>query len=113
MIRQRALVLVTFPFSDQTEQKVRPALVVSCEEYNSRGKDVIVCAVTSQRKRWPYLVEINPSDLESGTLYESSFAKVDSLLRLDKAFVLKEIGRINVKTFSKVHRLLARILRQD
>ncbi|MCD6333754.1 MAG: type II toxin-antitoxin system PemK/MazF family toxin [Candidatus Latescibacteria bacterium] len=113
MIKQRSLLLVPFPFSDRMKQKVRPALVVSCEEYNARAKDVIVCAVTSQRKRWPYLVEIQPSDLESGTLYEVSFAKVDSLLRLDKSRILKEIGRIDVAAFSQVHRLIARILKRD
>jgi len=105
--------VVPFPFSDRMDQKIRPALVVSCEEYNARGNDVVVCAVISQRKRWPYLVEIQPSDLESGILYEISFAKADSLLRLDKALILKEIGRIDVAAFSKVHRLIARILKRD
>ena len=42
------VVLVPFPFTDQTEAKKRPAIVVSSQEYNDRLPDLILMAVTSQ-----------------------------------------------------------------
>ncbi|MHB8744753.1 MAG: type II toxin-antitoxin system PemK/MazF family toxin [Sulfuricaulis sp.] len=42
------VVLVPFPFTDQSAAKKRPAIVVSSQTYNSERPDVIIMAVTSQ-----------------------------------------------------------------
>ena len=42
------VVLVPFPFTDQTASKKRPAVVVSADAYHQQRRDVIVMAVTSQ-----------------------------------------------------------------
>jgi mRNA interferase MazF len=44
------IVLVPFPFTDQSTSKRRPAVVVSSELYSARHTDVILMAVTSQLK---------------------------------------------------------------
>lgn len=43
-----AIVLVPFPFTDQSASKKRPAVVVSDRAYNADKPDVVVMAVTSQ-----------------------------------------------------------------
>lgn len=42
------IVLVPFPFTDQTAAKKRPAAVVSSAAYNRNRPDIILIAVTSQ-----------------------------------------------------------------
>lgn len=42
------VVLVPFPFTDQSTSKKRPAVVVSSAAYNAERPDVIIIAVTSQ-----------------------------------------------------------------
>ena len=42
------IVLVPFPFTDQTAIKKRPAVVISSEDYNRHRPDIILMAVTSQ-----------------------------------------------------------------
>ena len=42
------IVLVPFPFTDQTASKRRPAVVVSSEAYHRERPDLILLAVTSQ-----------------------------------------------------------------
>ena len=42
------VVLVPFPFIDQTASKKRRAVVVSADAYHQRRPDLIVIAVTSQ-----------------------------------------------------------------
>ena len=42
------VVLVPFPFTDQTAAKKRPAVVVSSELYNRARPDIILMAITSQ-----------------------------------------------------------------
>jgi mRNA interferase MazF len=43
-----AILLVPFPFTDQSASKRRPAVVVSNSAYNRARSDVVVMAVTSQ-----------------------------------------------------------------
>jgi len=42
------VILVPFPFTDQSQSKQRPAVVVSNLRYHAERPDVIVMAVTSQ-----------------------------------------------------------------
>ena len=42
------IVLVPFPFTDQSSIKKRPAVVVSSSAYNRDRPDIIILAVTSQ-----------------------------------------------------------------
>ena len=42
------VVLVPFPFTNQTASKRRPAVIVSCRAYNEAKLDVVVMAITSQ-----------------------------------------------------------------
>lgn len=42
------VVLVPFPFTDQSGIKKRPAVGVSSSGYNTHGRDLIIMAITSQ-----------------------------------------------------------------
>lgn len=45
------VVLVPFPFSDQTTIKKRPAVIISSSAYNEISSDIIIMAVTSQTEK--------------------------------------------------------------
>ena len=42
------VLLVPFPFTDQSATKKRPAVVISSEPYNTERPDLIIMAITSQ-----------------------------------------------------------------
>ena len=42
------IVLVPFPFTDQSTVKKRPAVIVSSNAYNRQRPDIVIMAVTSQ-----------------------------------------------------------------
>ena len=44
------VVLVPFPFTDLTDLRVRPAVVVSSEAFNEENDDVTVAMITSQSR---------------------------------------------------------------
>ena len=69
MIEQRSILLIPFPFSDQSGQKVRPVVVVSNNAYNNSASDLVVCGITSNAKTGTYNVLIDSSDMEQGKLY--------------------------------------------
>ena len=45
--RQGDIVLASFPFTDLTSSKRRPALVLSPDSFNAAGEDLVLAAVTS------------------------------------------------------------------
>ncbi len=52
------IVLVPFPFTNQTTFKKRPAAIVSSPAYNLNKPDIVVMAVTSQLRPSPELGEV-------------------------------------------------------
>ena len=42
------ILLVPFPFTDQTSSKKRPAVIISSNNYNQQKLDLIIMAITSQ-----------------------------------------------------------------
>jgi mRNA interferase MazF len=48
------VLLVPFPFTDQSTIKKRPAIVVSSDRYNQQHIDLILIAVTSQTSSVTY-----------------------------------------------------------
>jgi mRNA interferase MazF len=42
------VVLVPFPFTDQSGAKKRPAVIVSSSSYNASRRDLVIMAITSQ-----------------------------------------------------------------
>lgn len=45
------VVLVDFPYSDQTGSKLRPALVVQADALNQKLDDTILALITSSKRR--------------------------------------------------------------
>lgn len=101
-MKQRSIVLVSFPFSNQLGQKIRPALIISNDEFNHSGEDIIACAISSNIKLNKYSLLIDNTNLEEGILYESSCIKVESIVKLQKSLIIKPIAILDKETFSKV-----------
>lgn len=111
MIEQRDVLLVPFPFSDQSGRKVRPVVVISNDEFNSHSEDVIVSGVTSNVKKERYAISLDNNDLESGRLFTECSIKVENILRLEKGLVIKKIGKVKEKKLNEIHSLLDTILK--
>jgi len=45
------VVLVPFPFSNQTDAKKRPAVIISSDAYNNISSDIVIMAITSQPEK--------------------------------------------------------------
>ncbi len=101
LIQQRNLVLLPFPFSDQSGKKVRPVIILSNSSYNTISQDVIVIAVTSNISL-PNSVLITNDDLVEGFLKTNSCAKVDSVLKIHQSLIIKNIGRISVEKYKRI-----------
>ncbi len=110
MIKQRDFLLVPFPFSDQSGQKVRPVIVISNDQFNASSEDILVVGVTSRISKDHYTILLSQSNFEEGILRESCCIKVENLLKIDKKLVIKTVGRITTATFEELVRILRSII---
>ena len=69
------IVLVPFPFTDQSQAKKRPAVVISSQAYNSERPDLIIMAVTSQIKPTSSIGEVIVQDWQGAGLFKPSAIK--------------------------------------
>ena len=102
MTEQKDLLLVPFPFSDQSGRKVRTVIVISNNEFNSYSDDVIVVGVTSNISKDKYTINLTNNELDEGKLSTICCIKVENLLKLDKELIIKKIGKINKETLKKI-----------
>lgn len=77
------VVLVRMDFSDRSGSKVRPALVVSSDEYNTTSPDVLIASITSNRNTVAHpgdhrIEHWKDANLLKPSLLQSKLATVES-----------------------------------
>ena len=92
------VVVVRFPFTDFTNFKKRPALVVAI----LKGDDVIICQITSKARNDPYAVMIEDDDINDGSLHGVSYARPGRLATVDKGIIEYKIGSLKDNKFNLV-----------
>ena len=102
------VVVVPFPFSDLTQAKRRPALVIKELE----GDDVILCQITSQRVKDKYAIPIDENDFETGTLEQRSNIRPNRIFTADQHIILYRAGQLKSEKVSQVIERIVDILRQ-
>src|SRR3954453_13658754 len=87
------VVLVPFPFTDQTASKQRPAVIVSSDRYNAERPDLVILALTS-RIREPLGIGEAPVEAwrEAGLLGPSVMKPV--IATLEQSLVRARLGRL-------------------
>jgi mRNA-degrading endonuclease toxin of MazEF toxin-antitoxin module len=88
------VVLVPFPFTDQTGLKKRPAIVVSSAAYQKQRRDLIIMAVSSQIRSAPVFGEFEVVEWKKAGLLVPSVSK-PILTTIEKRLVLKKLGSLH------------------
>ncbi len=112
-IVQGLIVLTPFPFSDQKSAKLRPALVISSNQFNSKSKDIWVTAISSKEGSDAFKIDLNQKDLVTGRLNRSSFVKFTAITTTEKTNIRKIVGQVNIKKIAEVVEKMARILKPN
>jgi mRNA interferase MazF len=88
------VVLVPFPFTDQTAAKKRPAVVVSSAAYNLTRPDIILMAATSQMRSPGYFGDVAIAEWRQAGLIKPSLIKA-IFTTIGKDLVLRKLGRLS------------------
>ena len=102
------VVVVPFPFSDLTQTKRRPALVVA----ELQGDDLILCQITSRLITDQYAILIDNSDFSSGSLRQSSNLRPNRLFTADQQIILYRVGNLKSEKVNEIIVKIVEILQQ-
>lgn len=102
------VVVIPFPFSDLTQSKRRPALVITELE----GDDLILCQITSQAVKDKYAILISDNDFETGGLKQPSNVRPNRIFTADSHIVLYRIGNLKIDKLTEVIEKIVEIIRK-
>lgn len=102
--KQGEVVLVTFPFTDLSGVKQRPALVVSADWFNRANVDCVLVAITSNIPARPKRGELllSASDLSSAGLPKPSIVRAGKIFTLQQTLIRKPLGKLPAATLTNV-----------
>lgn len=103
------LLLVPFPFTDLSSNKLRPVLALTAPD--AQG-DFTACPVTS-RNRWTIARPLLPTDMVSGSLPRPSWVRTDHVVTLHLDLVVKKFGSVTETYRMGVVDDLCRVLRSS
>lgn len=102
------VVVALFPYSDFTQLKQRPALVLVVLP----GEDLILCEITSQRVRNQYAISVSNADFTTGSLREDSNIRSEKITTIDRRLVRYKVGSLKPEKVSEVIRKIIEIIEQ-
>lgn len=88
------VVLVPFPFTDQSGVKKRPAIIVNSANYSILRPDVIVLAATSRLKAPPTELEHVVRDWKTSGFPKASMLK-PVILTVEQQLLLTKLGMLS------------------
>lgn len=94
------IVLVRFPFSDLSQQKLRPALVLA----DGKNGDFILCQITSQPYHDRCVVQLDRNSFTHGQLIKTSYVRPTKLFTAHRSIIEKVLAHLKPKLRQEVVR---------
>ena len=101
-----SVVLISFPFSDLSSSKLRPALVLAHIGHD----DLILCQLTSKPYDDPNAIPILSENYSSGSLPITSYARPGKLFTASNSLISGTIATVSPKILQTVIDTLISIL---
>ncbi|OIP61487.1 MAG: growth inhibitor PemK [Nitrospirae bacterium CG_4_9_14_3_um_filter_53_35] len=101
------VVVVPFPFSDLSQSKRRPALVITSLD----GDDLILCQITSQTIKDNYSLSLDDKDFKTGSLKQTSNLRPNRIFTADSHIILYRVGNLRDEKLSEVVEKIVEIIR--
>ena len=102
VLKQKEIVLLPYPYTNQQDAKIRPAVVISNDVFNQKSNDFIMLPLTSVIKDEPYSILITENDLSSGKLIKLSRIRADKIFTVEKKLIITKIGMLSEQKFQEI-----------
>jgi mRNA interferase MazF len=92
------VVVVNFPFSNASEFKKRPALIL----ISLTGEDVVLVEITTRIRNFPGDIALSSGDLSEGNLKVSSIIRLTRMFTVHKSLIRYKIGSLKKEKLDEV-----------
>jgi mRNA interferase MazF len=103
------VVLVPFPFTDQSGGKKRPAVIVSSSGYNASRRDLIIMAITSQVRQSLGFAEALVADWHTAGLIKPSVLK-PVFTTIEQKLVVRTMGQLSARDVRVLRETIAQAI---
>ena len=103
------VVLVPFPFTDQSGTKKRPAVVISGRLYNANRRDIVIMAITSRIRQPLAFGEALVADWQGAGLVKPSVLK-PIFTTIEQRLVLLVMGRLTGDDCKALRHCLSQVI---
>ena len=100
------VVLVPFPFTDQSGTKKRPAVVVSSSSYNAARRDLVIMAITGQVRQPLAFGEAMLADWQAAGLIKASVLK-PVFTTIERPLVTRTMGTLSAADTKTLRNVLS------
>lgn len=100
------VIILPFPFSDLSENKVRPAVVLARANQN----DWILCQITSNAYGDAQAIVLERTDFESGMLRLTSYARPSKLFTANERLMVSIVGTLKKEKLQEIRDAITTIL---
>ena len=101
-----AVVLVRFPFSDLSEAKLRPAVVLAdCGRAES-----LLCQLTSNPYSDSRAIQLNEADFQTGSLRVTSYARPSKLFTAHRSLISAQVGLLREPSLRRIADAVVRLI---
>jgi len=105
------IILVAFPFTDQSATKKRPAVVISSQAYHRERPDLILMAITSQQKPIEPFGEVAIKNWKQAGLLKPSVLK-PLIATIERNLILRTMGKLDSTDRKALREVIQAILGQ-
>jgi mRNA interferase MazF len=102
-----AIVLVRFPFSDLSQTKLRPAVVLA----DAGHGDWILCQVTSKPYGDARAIKLEDANFASGSLRVTSYARPAKLFTANRDLIVAQVATLNQESFTQIIDTVVKLFR--
>lgn len=103
------VVLVPFPFTDQSGAKKRPAVIVSSSTYNANRRDLIIMAISSQVRQPPGFGEAHVADWQAAGLIKPSVLK-PVFTTIEQGLVARTMGTLAANDLRTLRETISQVI---
>jgi mRNA interferase MazF len=115
MVVKGSVVLVNFPFTDLSQTKLRPAIILWIDIAGT--DDVVVCAITSQKtdrlNDGEFLIDSTDSEFAQTGLRVSSKVRTTRLVTLSRQLVVRKLGELGTQHIQELNAKMAQAFQLD
>jgi len=102
------VVLIPFPFSDLSNSKLRPAVILADAE---RG-DFVLCQVTSKSYADKRAVELTNASFSNGSLRITSYARPAKLFTANQSLIKTAVGKLTDDAFKEIINAVVELMQE-